>query len=134
MPLLDRPIGALAGAQIQGEASDGTLQRFPSQLFAPAASPTFTGDIKADKTITAAASTGAKTISKTMGTVRFAAGATSLVVTNTLVTANSIIMATVITADATMFSVSAAPGSGSFTLTANAAATAETGVAFVVLN
>lgn len=92
------------------------------------------GDINLDKTITAAGTTGAQTINKTVGSVNFAAAATSLVVTNNRVTASSIIVATVATADATMKSVVAVAAAGSFTLTANAAATAETRVNFIVIN
>ena len=87
-----------------------------------------------DKTVTAAGTTGAQTINKTVGTVNFAAAATSLVVTNSLVTANSIIVATVGTVDTTMKSVVVVAAAGSFTLTANAAATAETRVNFHVFN
>jgi hypothetical protein len=92
------------------------------------------GDIVFDKTVTSSGTTGAQTIDKTVGSVNFAAGATSLVVTNSRVTASSIIVATVATNDATMKSVSAVSASGSFTLTANAAATAETRVNFIVIN
>lgn len=92
------------------------------------------GDIILDKTVTAGGTTGAQTINKTVGSVNFAAGATSLGVTNNRVTASSIIIATVATADATMKSVVAVAASGSFTLTANAAATAETRVNFIVIN
>ena len=94
----------------------------------------FQGDIRLDKTITAGGTTGARTINKTLGSVNFAAGASSLVVTNSRVTTSSIIIATVATADATMKSVVAVAAAGSFTLTANAAATAETRVNFTVLN
>jgi len=87
-----------------------------------------------DKTITPALTTGAQTINKPVGTVNFAAAATSLVVTNSLVTTSSVIMATVMTNDTTLDSVQAVPGSGTFTLYANAAATAETAVGFFVLN
>lgn len=87
-----------------------------------------------DTTITAAATVGAQTINKNAGSVNFAAAATSLVVTNSRVTANSVIIATVATNDATMLSVQAVAGSGSFTLYANAAATAETRVNFLVIN
>jgi hypothetical protein len=87
-----------------------------------------------DKTITAGGTTGAQTIDKIAGTVNFAAAATSLVVTNSLVTANSVIIATVGTNDATMTSVQVVAGAGSFTLHANAAATAETRVDFLVIN
>lgn len=94
----------------------------------------FAGDMRFSKTITAGGTTGAQTINKTCGSVNFAASATSLVVTNSLVTANSVIVATVGTNDATMKSVLAVAGAGSFTLHANAAATAETRVNFLVIN
>ena len=92
------------------------------------------GDLQLSKTVTAGGTTGAQTINKSIGTVNFAAAATSLVVTNSLVTANSIITATVGTNDTTMKSVAVVAASGSFTLYANAAATAETRVNFHVLN
>jgi len=91
-------------------------------------------DIVVDKTITAPGTTGAQTINKTTGSVNFAIAAASLVVTNSLVTTSSIILATVGTNDATMRSVQAVAAAGSFTLYANAAATAETRVNFLVLN
>ena len=47
---------------------------------------------------------------------------------------SSVIIATVATNDSTMKSVVAVAASGSFTLTANAAATAETRVNFIVIN
>lgn len=94
----------------------------------------FAGDVQLGKTVTAGGTTGAQTINKTVGTVNFAAAATSLVVTNSLVTANSIITATVGTNDATMKSVAVVAAAGSFTLHANAAATAETRVNFHVFN
>lgn len=94
----------------------------------------FAGDMQLDKTVTASGTTGAQTIDKNAGAVNFAAAATSLVVTNSRVTANSIIIATVATVDTTMKSVVAVAGAGSFTLTANAAATAETRVNWLVIN
>lgn len=87
-----------------------------------------------DVTVTAGGTTGAQTINKPVGTVNFAASATSLVVTNNLVTTSSIIIATVRTNDTTMDSVQAVPAAGSFTLYPNAAPTAETSVGFLVLN
>jgi hypothetical protein len=92
------------------------------------------GDIILDKTVTAAGTTGAQTINKTVGSVNFAAAASSLAVTNSRVTTASVIVATVATDDATMKSVVAVSAAGSFTLTANAAATAETRVNFIVIN
>jgi len=93
-----------------------------------------TNDLAVAKTITAAGTTGAQTIHKTSGSVNFAAGATSLVVTNNKVTTSSVITATVATNDSTMKSVAAVAAAGIFTLHANAAATAETRVNFIVTN
>jgi hypothetical protein len=93
-----------------------------------------TGDVTLAKTITATGTTGNQTINKTTGRVNFAAAAQSLTVTCNLVTANSIIICTVATDDATANSCKAIPGSGSFTLKLNAAATAETAVCFHVTN
>lgn len=92
------------------------------------------GDLILDKTVTPAGTTGAQTINKTVGSVNFAAGATSLVVTNNRVTTASVIGAWLATNDSTMKSVTPVAASGSFTLTANAAATAETRVNFIVIN
>jgi hypothetical protein len=87
-----------------------------------------------DKTITAGGTTGAQTINKSAGSVNFAASATSLVVTNSLVTTSSVIHCTVATNDATMKSVQVVAAAGSFTIYANAAATAETRVNFFLTN
>lgn len=87
------------------------------------------------RTITAAATVGAQTINKPAGTVNFAAAAASLVVTNSLVTANSIVLCVIRTADTQFtFIKSVVCAAGSFTITANAAANAETSVWFVVFN
>jgi len=94
----------------------------------------FAGDMQLGKTVTASGTTGAQTINKTSGSVNFAAAATSLVVTNSLCSTSSIIIATVATNDTTMTSVKAVAGSGSFTLFSNAAATAETRVNFLITN
>jgi hypothetical protein len=91
-------------------------------------------ELLTDKTITGGGTTGAQTINKIAGSVNFGAADTSLVVTNSLVTSNSVIIATVATNDATMTSVQAVAAAGSFTLHANAAATAETRVNFVAIN
>lgn len=93
-----------------------------------------TANINLTKTITGAGTTGNSTINTTTGRVNFAAGATSLVVTNSLVTANSIVQCTVATNDTTMKSAACVPTAGSFTIYANVAATAETAVAFTVTN
>ena len=122
-----------------------TLNRIPygngTSAFQSSANLTYDGsiftakaNIVVNKTITAAGTTGAQTINQTSGSVNFAIAATSLVVTNSLVTTSSVILATVASNDATMKSVQAVAAAGSFTLYANAAATAETRVNFLVLN
>lgn len=85
-------------------------------------------------TNTAAGTTGAQTINKPSGTVNFAAAATSLVVTNSLCTASSIVFAVIRTNDATAVIKNVVPAAGSFTITLNAAATAETSVGFFIIN
>jgi hypothetical protein len=96
----------------------------------------FTSDSKMhmDGTYTAGGTTGAQTINKPTGSVNFAASATSLVVTNSLVTTASVIMAVLQTNDATAALKNVVPGSGSFTINLTAAATAETKAAFWVFN
>lgn len=97
-------------------------------------SVTIVGNHIFDKTITASGTTGAQTINLVTGAVNFAAAATSLVVTNSLVDANSVVTCTVGTNDTTMKSVACVVASGSFTIYPNAAPTAETRVYFRVSN
>ena len=93
-----------------------------------------TGKLTVYATNTAGGTTGAQTINKPSGTVNFAAAATSLVVTNNLVTTASLVFAVVRTADATAVIKNVVPAAGSFTITLTAAATAETSVGFWVIN
>ena len=86
------------------------------------------------KTITAAATTGDRTINMATGSVNFAAAATTLTVTNSLVTANSVIQCTVATDDTTMESCTCVAGSGSFVITPDTAPSAETRVNFTITN
>ena len=85
-------------------------------------------------TNTASGTTGARTINRPSGTVNFAAGATSLVVTNSLCTTSSIVFAVVRTNDTTADIKNVVPGAGSFTINLGAAATAETSVGFFIIN
>ncbi len=87
-----------------------------------------------DATFTAGGTTGAQTINKPVGSVNFASSATSITVTNSLVTANSVVMCTLQTNDATARIANVVPSSGSFTINLTAAATTETKVAFMVVN
>lgn len=93
-----------------------------------------TGHAFYDATNTGAGTTGAQTINKPSGTVNFGAGATSLVVTNNLVSTSSLVFAVIRTNDATATIKNVVPSSGSFTITLNAGATAETSVGFFVIN
>ena len=87
-----------------------------------------------DATNTATGATGAQTINKPSGAVNFAAGATSLVVTNSLCTTASLVFCEVRTNDATATIKNVVPAAGSFTINLNAAATAETSVGFFIIN
>ncbi len=92
------------------------------------------GQVALLATNTAAGTTGAQTINKPSGTVNFAAGASSLVVTNSLCTTASLVFAAIRTNDATAIIKNVVPAAGSFTITLNAAATAETSVGFFIIN
>jgi hypothetical protein len=92
------------------------------------------GSFGTDATNTAAGTTGNRTINNASGTVNFAAGATTITVTNSLVTTASIIIPVIRTNDTTAVIKNVVPASGSFTITLNAAATAETSVGFFVIN
>lgn len=93
-----------------------------------------TGDVRFAKTITAGGTTGTQTINKTSGRINLAAGDASKLVNNSLCTANSIIICTVASNDATMKSVAVVAGSGSFTIYPNAVPTAETAVNWMLTN
>lgn len=90
--------------------------------------------VNLNRTITAGGTTGNQTINKTAGCVNFAAAASTLTVTNSLVDANSIIFATVETNDATALLKNVVPAAGSFVIRLNANTTAETKVCFMVTN
>lgn len=92
------------------------------------------GNIFLERTITAAASTGNKTINKMAGTVRIAAAGTTVTVTNANVNTSSICFATIQTADATAILKNAVPGAGSLVLTTTAAVTAETAIGWFCTN
>lgn len=86
------------------------------------------------KTITAAASTGNKTINKTAGTIRIAAAGSSVVLTNSLIDANSIVGCWLSSNDTTAKSVTYVLASGSVTFNLNAAATSEIEIRWFVVN
>ena len=92
-----------------------------------------TGSIILPSTITAVGTTGNQTINKPAGRVNIAASGTTVTVTNSLVSANSIVLVVVATADATATVKSVVPGAGSFVIT-SAAVTAETAFSFLVIS
>jgi hypothetical protein len=112
----------------------------------------FAGDIKFDATgirsigapavglkklyidYTNTATVGAVTINKAAGRVNIAAAGTSVVVTNSLVTAASHIFAEIMSADATAIIQSVIPAAGSFTINLSAAATGAVAINFFVVN
>jgi len=91
-----------------------------------------TQNLKVTNTI--ASGTGAITANTPAGQVIFGSQDASLVITNSLVSTNSIIIATVATNDATLKSIVAEAGSGSFTLTPNTQSTNDTKVNWMILN
>lgn len=92
------------------------------------------GGLTINATNTAAGTTGNQTINKASGTVNIAAAGTTVTVTNSLVTASSIVFAVIRTNDATATIKNVVPASGSFTINLNAATTAETSIGFFVIN
>lgn len=80
---------------------------------------------------------GNATVNSARGRVAIAAGAGSVVITNSYVNANSVVLAVIdqAAADGTLLYIArVAPAAGSFTIYGNANATAAVAVRFVVLN
>jgi hypothetical protein len=82
---------------------------------------------------THAGAAGAVQIDKPAGSVLIAAGQTTVVLTNALINANSIVIPVLMTDDATATSVKAIPAAGTCTIKLNAAATAQVKVGFLVI-
>jgi hypothetical protein len=92
------------------------------------------GQLILTRTITPGATTGNQTIDKPAGTVNIAAAGTTVTVTNSLVTTNSLIFCTIRTNDGTAVLKNVVPGTGSFVINLTAAATAEVSIGFWVTN
>lgn len=90
-------------------------------------------NIGIEGTITGAGTTGAQIINKPSGTVRFAAAASSLVVTNSLCTTSHRVHATACTNDTTAYVKNVVTTNGAFTIVLGAAATAETEVFWTLI-
>jgi hypothetical protein len=81
-----------------------------------------------------AGQTGAKTVNFPSGSIRIAAAGSSVVLTDSYITTNSIVLPVLATHDTTAFSVSAVPAAGSCTFFLNAAATGEVEIRWLVWN
>lgn len=92
------------------------------------------GNIVFPTTVTAIGTTGNQTINKVSGTVNVAAAGTTITVTNSLVTANSLVFATARTNDTTCAVKNVVPGSSTFTINMTGACAATTSVGFFVVN
>ena len=104
-------------------------------IYSLSTSPSFfTGKITFDATVTPSGTTGNQTINKPSGTVNVAAGSGSVIVTNSFVTANSIINVVARTNDATCSVKNYVASAGSFTINLTANCTAETSIGFIVYN
>lgn len=89
--------------------------------------------LSAEGTITAGGSTGNKTINQTCGTVRIAASGTSVIVTNSLCTTSSRVLATCSNNDATAIVKNVVTTTGSFTINI-VAATGEVEISWFLFN
>jgi len=123
-----------SGAIGAGVGDDFVVNMYNGSAWAEQFRVTNIGGLTISKTVTAGGTTGARTINKASGSVNFAAGATSLVVTNSLCTTSSVIICTIATNDATAAGLKVVAGSGSFTIYLGTAPTAETRVNFLLTN
>jgi hypothetical protein len=120
---------------IRESGNVGIGTRFPSEILEVVGNIKVSGTLLLSKTITPAGTTGSQTINKATGRVNFAAGATSLTVTNSLVLPSSIITVTVMGDDATMTSARvSSTTTGSFVIKPTLPPTAVTSVNFSISN
>ncbi len=130
---LGDPAGAGNGTALV--ISDSTKNFFfQSTTNAGILDTTGVSNIKLQRTITTAGTTGNQTINLPNGSVNIAAGQSSIVITNSTVGTSSLIIATANTADATCAVKNAVATSTHITITMTATCTAETRVAFWVTN
>lgn len=116
-----------------GSTTDNGVDRLQVNGSMSATNATLSGSLTLPRTVIPPGTTGAQTINTATGKVRFAAGASTLVVTNSLATVNSIIFPNLDSADLTAKYAEITPANGSFTIRLNAAATAECTVSFGIL-
>lgn len=128
--------GTTAAIRLEGRQSNAAITNRPVLAVGNFSTDLLTisalGKITLSSTNTPAGTTGAQTINRSDGSVNFAAGAQTLVVTNSTVTASSHVLCQIETDDATAKSCITIISPGSCTIKLNAAATAETKVSFWV--
>ena len=124
---LTNTAGSESGDMIFSTQSGGTAMTEKMRI-------TSGGGITLTATNTASGTTGNQTINKPSGTVNIAAAGTTVTVTNSLVTASSIVFAVIRTNDATATIKNVVPAAGSFVINLGAATTAETSIGFFVIN
>lgn len=113
---------AITGGTINGTPIGGTT---PAAVKA--------SDFQANRT-DSSGTPGNATINTPRGRAAFAAAGSSVVITNSLVTATSTVLVQLGGADATLTTVRVTAAAGSFTVTGNAAATGTTPFDFLVIN
>ena len=127
--LSDAATVAISGPPVAG--SNATLTRSMA-LWVESGVARFDGSVQFAATATTTAN---PTINKPAGQVSVAIGASTVTVTNSLVTATSIVLCQLQFADATFTTIlTVVPGTGSFVITGNATATALTKIGFIVIN
>jgi hypothetical protein len=119
----------LALAEAGGGVTIGTFNGSPGE-----GNLAVSGQYRFATTVTTAGTTGNRTINTQAGTIRFAAGAQTLVLTNNLITTSTKGLATVQTDDLSASSCKFIASNGSATLKLNAPATAETEVYWEIRN
>lgn len=123
------------GVPVAGFYVTSTTTQFAGDVLFGATATGTTPDFRFNRTITPIGTTGDQTINKIAGTINVAAAAASVTLTNSLISANSIILPVIRTKDATCTQlISVVPASGSAVFSMNAGCTAATSIGFVVTN
>lgn len=128
---MGNPASFVTAASVDS-ANDFIGNQTVTGTFGVSGATSLSGDVKLAATATTTAN---PTINKPAGQVSVAIGASTVTVTNSLVTATSIVLCQLQFADATFTTIlTVVPGTGSFVITGNATATALTKIGFIVIN
>lgn len=132
--LVQAEANTVKGLVVKGVASQTTLNIFEVQSDAAAVNfgVNNSGGLTVPATITAPGTTGNQTINKPAGRVNIAAAGTTITVTNSLVSANSMILVTIAKNDTTARIANVVAAAGSFVINI-VATTAEVSIDFLVI-